>query len=77
MSSGPAWYDMHTSMEFGKDPSLQRELRLLQMRNALNPKQHYKKAEKELPRVFQVIVPVEFLARLMSLHVLSPGWDHP
>ena len=54
INSGPAWYGIQVSWEQRKDPILQRQLRLLQMRNALNPKQHYKKADKELPKVFQV-----------------------
>jgi hypothetical protein len=38
-------------------PSLKQDLTLLQMRNVLDPKRHYRASAKALPKYFQVTVP--------------------
>jgi hypothetical protein len=44
-TAGPAWFDMPAAQP---TPELEADLRLLRMRSALDPKQHYKKGEKIL-----------------------------
>jgi hypothetical protein len=51
-SAGKGWYEMEAPQ---MTPELQNDLKLLRMRNALDPSQHYKGSDwKKLPRYFQV-----------------------
>ncbi len=52
-TKGDEWYHLPATRI---TPEIRRDLRLLQMRSALNPKRFYKKNDrKELPKYFQVI----------------------
>lgn len=44
-TAGPAWFNMPVSVS---TPELDKDVRVLQMRSALDPKQHYRKGEKIL-----------------------------
>ena len=51
-SAGGGWYGMQAPQ---MTTELQNDLKLLRMRNALDPSQHYKASDwKKLPRYFQV-----------------------
>ena len=53
-TSGKNWFDMPAQT---MTPELQRDLKLLQLRDAIDPKRHYKKGNsksKTLPKYFQV-----------------------
>ncbi|PJF16509.1 hypothetical protein PSACC_03696 [Paramicrosporidium saccamoebae] len=51
-STGPAWFNMAAA---DITPELEKDVKLLQMRAALDPKQHYKKGERILQgKYFQV-----------------------
>ena len=50
--AGKDWFEMKAPP---MTPELRNDLKLLKMRNALNPSQHYKATDwKRLPRYFQV-----------------------
>ena len=52
-SAGKNWFDM-PAPEMTEE--LKRDLNILQMRNVLDPKRHYKKNNsKKLPKYFQVL----------------------
>ena len=52
-SAGKGWYEIEAPQ---MTPELQNDLKLLRMRNALDPSQHYKGSDwKRLPRYFQVL----------------------
>ncbi|CAH9080349.1 unnamed protein product [Cuscuta europaea] len=58
-TAGKNWFDMPAPT---LTPELKRDLQLLKMRDAFDPKRHYKKGSsksKELPKYFQVGVVVE------------------
>lgn len=51
-TAGPAWFNMPAS---DVTPEIEKDIRLLQMRSALDPKQHYRKGERILQgKYFQV-----------------------
>ena len=53
-SAGKGWFDMPAPQV---TPELKNDLKLLRMRNALDPSRHYKANDsKQLPRYFQVLV---------------------
>lgn len=51
-TAGPAWFNMPVAV---RTPELESDIRLLTMRSALDPKQHYRRGEKILQgKYFQV-----------------------
>lgn len=51
-TAGPAWYNMPAAI---RTPELEKDIKLLTMRSALDPKQHYRRGEKILQgKYFQV-----------------------
>jgi hypothetical protein len=50
-TAGKKWFDMPATEI---TPTIKRDLTLLQMRNVLDPKRHYRASAKTLPKYFQV-----------------------
>lgn len=51
-TAGPKWFNLPATP---MTPELKQDLKIMKMRNVLDPKRHYKKADsKELPKYFQV-----------------------
>lgn len=51
-TAGPAWFNMPAAV---RTPELEKDIKLLAMRSAIDPKQHYKRGEKILQgKYFQV-----------------------
>jgi hypothetical protein len=51
-TAGKKWFDIPATAEI--TPTIKRDLTLLQMRNVLDPKRHYRASAKTLPKYFQV-----------------------
>jgi hypothetical protein len=52
-TAGEKWFDMPATEI---TPQLKQDLTLLQMRDVLDPKRHYRASAKTLPKYFQVIL---------------------
>jgi len=50
-TAGEKWFDMPATE---LTPTVKRDLTLLQMRDVLDPKRHYRSSAKNLPKFFQV-----------------------
>ncbi|KAL1923922.1 uncharacterized protein VTP21DRAFT_6957 [Calcarisporiella thermophila] len=62
-TAGAGWFDMPKPE---LTPELKRELQVLKLRNVLDPKRHYKKADKTSPAYFQVGTVIEGSAEFYS-----------
>jgi hypothetical protein len=63
------WYDMPVTE---MTPGIKRDLQLIQMRGALDPKRFYRKTWKELPKHFQVII---FYPQI-DMAIFNGRWAH-
>ncbi len=70
-SAGKGWFDMPAPI---LTPALKNDLKLLRMRNALDPSRHYKANDsKQLPRYFQARTSLTSLCRaLLIFFFLGP-----
>jgi Fcf2 pre-rRNA processing len=53
-------------------PSLKRDLTLLQMRDVLDPKRHYRASAKKLPKYFQVVSVSKMFIEFRWVPLLNP-----
>lgn len=65
-TAGKSWFDMPAQTT---NPEMEKDLRLLKLRSAIDPKRHYKKGDsksKTLPKYFQVGTVVESSSEFFS-----------
>ncbi|XP_031570233.1 deoxynucleotidyltransferase terminal-interacting protein 2-like [Actinia tenebrosa] len=66
-SAGPKWFNLPATTI---TPEIERDLKLLKLRNVLDPKRHYRKNDsKELPKYFQIGTIVEGAADFYSSRI--------